>query len=117
MGKRKPLKPDAYIKKDARPVERHHRLPRSRGGTDTFPPGNIVTIEREVHRAWHKVVGNMTAEEVAAMLTDHLIDPRYYLVAVPRDKAHPKARRKRRYCVDCECEILQHIPKKEKSDE
>ncbi len=100
-------------KRSSRIIERHHRLPRSRGGTDNFPPENVINIEQDIHRAWHRVVGNMTAEEVAAMLTDQFIDPRFYLVAIPRKRKSPKKRRTRQYCTVCECEVLKHIPKKE----
>ena len=99
-----------------RTIERHHKLPRSRGGTDTFPPGNVVNVEKKLHRAWHSLVGNMEAKEIAAMLTDTWIDPRYYLVAVPRDKIQHKKRRERRYCVRCQCEVLQTIKLKEEDD-
>lgn len=92
-------------------IVRHHRLPRSRGGTDNFPPGNVVNIEQEIHRAWHKVVTNMTAKEIAKMLSDHLIDPRYYLIAVPRKRKQPRGKRERVFCVDCDAEVLKHLPK------
>lgn len=90
-------------------MERHHRLPRSRGGGSS--PDNIAIVSRDLHRAWHLIVGNMDAEEVAAMLTDTWIDPNFYLVAVPRQKKPPRKRRTRVYCTTCECEVLQHIPK------
>lgn len=94
-------------KKAPREMERHHRLPRSRGGTNH--DRNISIVERELHRAWHRLVGNMTADEVAAMLTDTWIDPEYYLVAVPRKKNMKKRRRKRRYCTDCQAEVIKNI--------
>ena len=106
-----------------RVIERHHRLPRSRGGSDTFPKpnrsvgGNVVNIEQDIHRAWHLVVGNMNAPEVAKMLSDHLIDPRYYFIAVPRKRKHPKKKRCRMYCTDCEAEVLKHIPKTSKGED
>lgn len=93
--------------KKQREMERHHRLPRSRGGSNH--PGNISLVERELHRAWHRLVGNMNAEEVAHMLTDTWIDSNYYLVAIPRKKIYKKPRRSRRYCTQCECEILKYI--------
>jgi len=94
-------------KKHPREMDRHHRLPRSRGGSNKSR--NISIVERELHRAWHRLVGNMTADEVAAMLTDTWIDPDYYLVAVPRIKTKKKPRRVRRYCTDCSCEVLKYI--------
>lgn len=72
----------------------------------------MVNIEQKIHRAWHTVVGNMTAKEVAAMLTDYFIDPRYYMVAVPRERLSGK-RRKRMYCSTCNCEVLKHLPETE----
>jgi len=93
--------------KKPRDMERHHRLPRSRGGSDHIT--NVSLVEKDLHRAWHRLVGNMNAEEVAAMLTDTWIDANFYLVAIPRKKKRSK-RRKRRYCIDCEAEVLKHIP-------
>jgi len=104
------------MRRKKREVEKHHRLPRSRGGADNYPNGNISIIDKEIHRAWHKVVGNMTASEVAKMLTDTYIDPRYYLVAIPRKRKQSKERRERRYCVDCQAEVLKHIRKTCKGD-
>lgn len=102
-------------KKDKpRTMDRHHRLPRSRGGSNS--PNNISIVERKQHQAWHLLVGNMNAEEVAAMLTDTWIDADYYLVAIPRRKKKAKKRRKRMYCTDCEAEVLTHIPLKPKKE-
>lgn len=99
-----------------REMDRHHRLPRSRGGSNS--PPNISIVEKDLHRAWHRLVGNMNAEETAAMLTDTWIDPNYYLVAIPRYKRLPSGKRKRHYCTDCECEVLKFIPiLKEKEDD
>lgn len=89
-----------------REMDKHHRLPRSRGGSNS--PHNISIVERKLHRAWHMLVGNMTADEAAAMLTDTWIDPDYYLVAVPRHKKSGK-RRTRKFCTDCNAEVLKHI--------
>lgn len=88
-------------------MDRHHRLPRSRGGTDH--PRNLSLVEQKQHRAWHLLVGNMTADEVAAMLTDTWIDPDYYLVAIPRHRPANKKRRKRVYCIECEAEVLTYL--------
>jgi hypothetical protein len=97
-----------------REMDRHHRLPRSRGGSNEAR--NISIVERKLHVAWHLLVGNMNAQETARMLSDTWIDPNYYLVAVPRHKPPKKKRRKRRYCVDCECEVLKHIPSTTKGE-
>lgn len=96
-------------------VVRHHRRPRSRGGSDHT--SNISIVRKKDHVAYHRLFGNMLPDEVAAMLTDTWIDREYYLVAVPYKKNRPKKRRKRRYCTDCQCEVLQHIPLKGEKDE
>lgn len=98
-----------------RVMDRHHRLPRSRGGSNH--PNNISIVEQKQHRAWHMLVGNMTAKEAAKMLSDVWIDPNYYFVAIPRKRAEVKRRRKRKYCTDCEAEVLKHIPKTQRKDD
>lgn len=85
-------------------IERHHRLPRSRGGTDHH--SNIIHVRQSEHRAWHLLFGNMLADEVAAMITDTWIDGDYYLVAIPRKRKKAKAPRTRVYCTTCNCEVL-----------
>ena len=97
-----------------REMDRHHRLPRSRGGSNEAR--NISVVERKLHVAWHLIVGNMNAKEVAKMLSDTWIDPDYYLVAVPRHKVVKKKRRKRKYCTDCSAEVLKHIPQTKKGE-
>jgi hypothetical protein len=44
-------------------TEDHHRRPRSIGGTSN--PGNISFITKERHMAWHVLVGNMNAYQIA----------------------------------------------------
>lgn len=59
-------------KKDARPMERHHRLPRSRGGhhTSRGKRDNIILVERNLHRAWHALFDgpDALAEAIAFFL-------------------------------------------------
>ena len=87
---------------------KHHRRPKSRGGTDHAD--NISMVRPEDHKAFHRLFGNMLADEIAAMLTDTWIDPGYYLVAIPYEKRKPKRRRTATYCTDCNCEVLRHLP-------
>ncbi len=88
-------------------VDRHHRRPRSRGGSNH--PNNISVVRRSDHKAYHRLFSNMLPDELAAMLTDTWIDPDYYLVAIPRKKPPKKKRRVRMYCTDCEAEVLKHL--------
>ena len=87
-------------------VNKHHRVPRSRGGNNLA--ANISIVREKDHQAYHYLFGNMLADEIAAMLTDTWIDSEIYMVAMPRKKKSSK-RRKRMYCTDCECEVLKHL--------
>lgn len=120
MAKRTPL---AVIRKKAAELSHehgilydvHHRHPRSR--KDSYRqhinhPDNLTILETEIHRAWHKIVGNRLPDEVATLLTEKFISDDFYLVAIPRKRCHQKKRRKRVYCTDCQCEVLAHIPTK-----
>jgi hypothetical protein len=67
-----------------RTVSRHHRLPRSLGGTNTHPPGNVKKICTRKHQSWHHLVGNLSVHQIAEVLSDY-IDPRFRLVVVPKE--------------------------------
>ena len=51
-------------------TEEHHRRPSSIGGNSN--PGNISFITKEKHMAWHVLVGNMNAYQIADYF-DHSI--------------------------------------------
>jgi hypothetical protein len=97
-----------------RQMDKHHLIPRSRGGTNH--PHNLRIVEQAHHRAWHLLFGNMLPDEVASAITDNWISRDYYLVAIPRKKKVCNKRRKRRYCVDCECEVMKFIPQTGKEE-
>lgn len=63
-------------------TDRHHRLPRSRGGGDN--PENISIVNAHKHRCYHTLFGNRTAPEVAQLLTEVWIDPEVELIAIPK---------------------------------
>jgi hypothetical protein len=44
----------------------HHLVPRSRGGNNEV--SNLLLIDEETHIEWHRVFGNLTLEEVIALL-------------------------------------------------
>lgn len=67
--------------------DRHHRLPRSRGGTNT--PENISLVPQNLHRAYHTLFGNMMPDTIAKLLTDTWIAKSHYLIAVPYKKRKP----------------------------
>jgi hypothetical protein len=45
---------------------RHHLVPKSRGGS--MSRRNLLYVDGNVHRRWHEVFGNRTLEEVIALL-------------------------------------------------
>ena len=55
------------MKKRKKRTNRHHLIPRSRGGANL--PNNLLTIGIERHEYWHKVFGNRTLDEVIRLLT------------------------------------------------
>lgn len=62
---------------------RHHRLPRSRGGTDD--PSNISVVKQKEHHAWHKLFSNLNPETVADLITQKWIPTNYRMVCVRID--------------------------------
>lgn len=47
-------------------TERHHLIPRSRGGTNE--PHNIIEVTSTKHAAYHALVGNATPPEALVLL-------------------------------------------------
>jgi len=93
-------------------MEKHHRLPRSRGGSNSA--ANISILEKKQHRAWHHLMANMNAKEVAKLLSDVYIDPKYYFVAIPRKRKKAKNRRTKCMCTTCGAEVMKLLPKTNK---
>ena len=57
----------------------HHRLPQSKGGTDTFPHNNLVEVSVTRHRHWHAIFANRDLESIVRELNNVWIDPRFKL--------------------------------------
>ena len=64
--------------------DRHHRRPRSKGGSND--ERNISIVEQNQHRAYHCLFQNMLPEEVAKVLTKVWVDPDYIILAIRKDK-------------------------------
>ena len=65
---------------------RHHRLPRSIGGTDD--ERNISLVPRYLHEAWHSLFSNHSSETIAAIINERWLDPDYRFV-VERKNGDP----------------------------
>ena len=65
---------------------KHHRCMRHHGGTDTYPPDNIVMLPRKIHEAFHTVFGGRDAEQIAEYLNEWFIRSDWELIAKKREK-------------------------------
>ena len=61
---------------------RHHRLPKSRGGSGH--PENISLVDPERHFLWHALFLNMNAEEIVEEINRVWIDPQFQMKCVRR---------------------------------
>ena len=64
-------------------LTKHHRRPRSKGGSDL--PENISLVPEKLHNAWHLLFSNCSVSEIARIMNEHWIDDVYYMVAVPKE--------------------------------
>lgn len=64
--------------------DKHHRRPRSIGGTNDTR--NISIVPRNKHESWHLLFANCTPAQIAEIINEFWLDPDYFLVAVPRIK-------------------------------
>lgn len=63
-------------------TSRHHRRPKSIGGSNE--PPNVVRVPNHKHQAWHVLFSNMTAQQILEQINDWWLDPKYALCLVPR---------------------------------
>jgi hypothetical protein len=61
-------------------LSKHHRVPRALHGSNAASNISLVTVPQ--HRAFHQLFGVMTPEEIAKVLTEVWIDPKWKMVAV-----------------------------------
>lgn len=59
----------------------HHRLPRSQGGTNSYPKDNCVRVPQALHRAWHLLFRNWLPPDIAKELNKTWISKRWRMVA------------------------------------
>lgn len=65
-------------------MDKHHRLPKSKGGDSSASNMSIVFVEE--HRAWHRLFGNKSPQEIARIISERWIESKYYMIVVPRIK-------------------------------
>jgi hypothetical protein len=65
-----------------KPTSKHHRRPRSLGGSDHSR--NISRVSVTQHQAWHTLFQNYPPEKIAQIITDVWLDPDYEIVVTPK---------------------------------
>lgn len=63
-------------------MDRHHRVPRSKGGSDNKE--NISIVPKLQHRCFHIIFGTMSPEEIAFVLNKTWTDPKKSFVVIDR---------------------------------
>lgn len=61
-------------------LTKHHRKPRSLGGTSDS--ANISWVSNFQHQGWHAVASNHTAPTIAHLLNEKFLDPEYKFICV-----------------------------------
>lgn len=64
-------------------IHRHHRRPRSIGGTNAG--NNISLVHRDEHMAWHRLFKNFSAQAIAEIISSTWLDPKYKMLSVRAD--------------------------------
>ena len=73
-------------KKKSKPekLSRHHRCCRTNGGTDDYPPNNVVLLPDHIHRYWHAIFGAKTPEQIASTMNKWFIQSDWEFLAKKR---------------------------------
>lgn len=65
-------------------LNRHHRKPRSLGGSSK--DFNISLVPPESHAAWHKLFKNYEPDVIATIINETWLDPDFEFVCVKRPR-------------------------------
>ena len=76
------------LKNDGDSLTRHHRCPRKLGGKDGDLSGNISFVKRKFHEAWHLLFNHKSAPEIAEVINEDWLDPKYRMVAMTHQEFH-----------------------------
>lgn len=74
------------MKNEPTQYTRHHRCCRKNGGTDDYPPDNVVMLPRHIHEAWHTIFGSRTPEQIAEYMNEWFIQSDYTMIAIHKGK-------------------------------
>ncbi|MBI1998913.1 MAG: HNH endonuclease [Parcubacteria group bacterium] len=71
---------------------KHHRRPKSTGGTNSFE--NISMVTDKEHRAYHILFRDMGPQTIARILSKKWIDPEWCLVACKKKNRRRRKKKK-----------------------
>lgn len=63
-------------------TDKHHKRPRSRGGTNEKE--NISVVKMTHHRAWHLLFRNFSPDKIASIINSIWLDPDVEFIVVKR---------------------------------
>jgi hypothetical protein len=80
-----------------RRTDRHHKKCQSKGGK-RYVNGhhNIVRVPVFKHQAWHTLFGNLSAQDICAIINQIWLDPEYKFICVKRERGNSRRIRRRR---------------------
>ena len=68
--------------KEKEEKHRHHRKPRSLGGSNC--EGNLSLVKATKHDAWHRLFKNFDAVTICSIINDKWLDTDFEFICVPR---------------------------------
>lgn len=68
-------------RKRERTTDVHHRLPKSRNGSND--PSNLSEVEVGAHRAWHRLFSNFMPITIAGIMNTTWIPIEWRMIAIP----------------------------------
>ncbi len=77
--KSKPI-PKSYSVKSETRITKHHRRPRTIGGSTK--PSNISFVTERIHKNWHKVFGNLNAEQIGNVININFKPKRVTVICI-----------------------------------
>lgn len=65
-------------KRNRKTTDRHHRRPKSQGGTRNY--GNIIKLNKERHACWHRLFDNKTPQQIAEIINKYYLCKEYEFI-------------------------------------
>jgi len=66
-------------------TDKHHRKGQRYGGTNSYPPGNLVTVPIKEHEAFHTLFKDPTPTNIAEQLNETWLDPEWMMIPIQKE--------------------------------